>query len=154
LLPCGVAAVYLVIFVTRLPHIIWELGWSSDFASGFTVPEAVVRDGTGGHTVLGTSGLYVPLWFGLLTARLPLHRQLWELSPTLLFVGSALAIAWSLTRIAPRRAAALAVGIALVASPAALSVFMASVAHNTVYPCTALLGPISSGWPREVRDSA
>ncbi len=140
LLPCGIAVVYLGIFVTRLPHIIWELGWSSDYASGFTVPEAVVKDGTGGHTVLGTSGLYVPLWFGLLTARLPLHRQLWEMAPTSLFIGSALTIGWSLARIATRRAAALAVLIALIASPAALSVFMASVAHNTTYPCAALLG--------------
>ncbi len=140
LIPCGIAAAYLSVFVVRLPHNLSILGWNSDFASGFTVPTTVVETGTGGHTVLGTYGLYVPLWFGLLTARLPLHRELWEIAPTLLFIATASIIGWSVAQIATRRAAVLAVLIVLVASPAALGLFMAAVAHNTVYPCTALLG--------------
>jgi hypothetical protein len=140
LIPCGIAAVYLSVFVARLPHNLWTLGWNSDFASGFTVPTTVAETGTGGHTVLGTYGLYVALWFGLLTARLPLHRELWEIAPTVLFIATALTVGWSVAQISTRRAAVLAVLIVLVASPTALNVFMAAVAHNTVYPCTALLG--------------
>jgi hypothetical protein len=140
LIPCGLAAIYLGVFVVQLPHSIWELGWDSDFASGFTVPETVARTGTGGHTVLGTSALYLPLWFGLLTAKLPLHRELWEIAPTGLFIAAALTIGWSVRQIADRRAAVLAVLMVLIASRAALGVFIAAVAHNTVYPCTALLG--------------
>jgi hypothetical protein len=140
LLPCAIAVAYVGVFLARLPHSIWELNWNSDYASGFTVPQAVAQTGTGGHTVLGTYPLYLPLWFGLLTAKLPLHRELWELGPTALFVFTALTIGWSLAQFASRYASALAVLLVLTASPAALSVFMAAVAHNSVYPCTALLG--------------
>jgi hypothetical protein len=140
LIPCGLAVAYLSLFVAKLPHNLWVLGWNSDFASGFTVPATVAETGTGGHTVLGTSGLYLPLWYGLLTARLPLHRTLWEIGPTLLFIATALTIGWSVAQIATRRAAVLAVLIVLVASAVTLSLFLAAVVHNTTYPCTALLG--------------
>jgi hypothetical protein len=140
LIPCGIAAVYLVVFITQLRHNLWLIGWSSDYSSAFTVPETLIRTGTGGHTVLAPYALYVPLWFGLLTARLPLHREFWEVSPTLLFVASALALGWSVAQVATRRIALFAVLIVLVASPWALSTFMAAVDHNTVYPSTALLG--------------
>ena len=140
LAPCAVALAYLCVFLAQLPHNIWELGWNSDYASGFTVPATVARTGTGGHTVLGTYSLYAALWFGLLTAWLPLHRELWESAPTALFVLSALIIGWSVSRIASARTGLLAVLIVLIASPAALGIFMAAVAHNTVYPCIALLG--------------
>jgi hypothetical protein len=140
LVPCGLAIVYLCVLIAQLPHDLWEIGWSSDFASGFTVPATLAETGTGGHTVLAGYPLYVPLWFGLLTAGLPLHRQLWELAPTALFAATALIIGWSVAQVATRRAAALAVLMVLVASPAALRVFMAAVSHNTTYPCTALLG--------------
>src|SRR5580698_6262107 len=63
LIPWGIAAVYLIVFLAQLSHNLWLLGWNSDFASGFTVPTTVVGTGTGGHTVLGTYSLYVPLWF-------------------------------------------------------------------------------------------
>jgi hypothetical protein len=140
LIPCGIATAYLSVFAARFSHNLWALGWNSDFASGFTVPTTVVKTGTGGHTVLGTYSLYVALWFGLLTARLPLHRELWEVAPTVLFIVTALTIGWAVAQIATRRAAVLAVLTVFVASPVALEVFMAPVAHNTVYPCTALLG--------------
>ncbi len=140
LIPCALAAAYLTVFVANLPHHLWEMSWNSDFASGFTVPEAVFKTGTGNSTVLGPYALYVPLWFGLLTAGLPLHRQLWEIAPTLSFVLSALIVGWSVHMLATRRAAVLAVLLVIIASPAALSVFMSSLAHNTVYPGTALLG--------------
>jgi hypothetical protein len=138
--PCSIAALYVGVFLADLPHNLWAMEWNADFASGFTVPEAVLANGTGGHTVLGTAPLYVALWFGLLTAWLPFHHLLWNIAPTLLFVASAAIVAWSVAQIASRRAAALAMLLALIATPVTLSVLMASVAHNTVYPCTALLG--------------
>jgi len=140
LAPFAVAAVYCGVFLAQLQHNLWVIGWNSDYASGFTLPTTLVRAGTGGNTVIGTTGAWVALWFGLLTARLPLHRQLWELAPTGLFVLSAVAIGWSVSRVANRRAGTLAALIVLVASPRALYFFMAPVAHNTVYPVTALLG--------------
>src|ERR1035438_755571 len=104
------------------------------------MPETLVRTGTGGQTVMASAGQWVPLWFGLLTARLPLHRELGGIAPTLDFVATALIVGWSVSQLAERRAAVLAVLLGLVASPIALVFFMASFSHNTVYPCTALLG--------------
>jgi hypothetical protein len=141
LIPFGLAATYGVIFLIQLEHNLWVLNWNADYASGFTVPESIVKTGTGGDTVLGTTGGYVALWFGLLTARLPLHRELWEIGSTLVFIGTALTVGWSVAQVTDRRVAAFAVLLILVASPRALYIFMAPVPHNTVvYPCTALLG--------------
>ena len=91
--------------------------------------------------MLGSAGQWVPLWFGLLTASLPLHRELWGVAPTLLFAGVC-AGGGLVGRAAggPPRGACSQCCSALVASPLALAFFMAAVAHNTVYPCTALLG--------------
>jgi hypothetical protein len=140
LLPLSLAAIYLIVFLVQLPHNVTAVTWDSDYSSGFTVPEAVVHSGTGGHTLLASSAQWVPLLFGLLTATLPLHRELWSVAPTLLFVASALIVGWSVSQLAGRRAGALAALLGLVASAPALTFFMAAVAHNTVYPLTALLG--------------
>jgi hypothetical protein len=140
LLALGLAGAYLVVFVIQLPHNIGDIGWVSDYASGFTVSETVVDTGTGGHTLLSTTGAYLPLWFGLLTAHWPAHRQLWEIAPTILFLVTALTVGFSVAHFAGRLAGVLATLTVLVASPWALAFFMAPVAHNTVYPATALLG--------------
>jgi hypothetical protein len=136
----AMAIVYLVVFVVQLPHNLTALAWDSDYASAFTVPETLVKTGTDGNMVLGSAGQWVSLWFGLLTAGLPLHRALWEIAPTALFVATTLGVGWSVAQVANRRAALLAVLLGLVASPFALEFLMAPAAHNTVYPCTALLG--------------
>jgi hypothetical protein len=140
MIPLAIAAVYLVVFAVDLSRNITELAWDSDYSSGFTIPETLVRTGPGGHMVMGAAAEWIPLWFGLLTARLPLHRPLWELAPTLVFLASALTVGWSVAQLAGRRAAGLAVLLCLIASPLALTIFMAPVAHNTAFLCTALLG--------------
>lgn len=146
------AAIYLVLFLIRLGGNIGAIDWVSDYSSGFTLAETIARVGDGGHTVISTTGAWVPLWFGLITAKLPLHRQLWEIMPTLLFIATALTISWSVAKIAGRREALLSALIVLVASPWALRIFMAAVAHNVVYPGTALLGAylvwLAKGDPR------
>jgi hypothetical protein len=140
LIALSIAAVYLIVFVVQLPGTIEQLSWNASVASGYVMPETIVKTGTGGFTVMGSTGQWVSLWFGLLTAGLPLHRQLWGVAPTLLFVLTALLVGWSVLRVANRRAAVLAVLIGLVASPLALSFYMSPFSHNTVYPCAALLG--------------
>jgi hypothetical protein len=139
--PFAIAAGYIVLFLVRLPQNVTALGWNPDVGSAFAMPETLVQTGTGGATVMASAGQWVPLWFGLLTARLPLHRELWDIAPTLDFVASALIVGWSVARLTSGRLAAwLAVLICLVASPLALDFFMAPFSHNTVYPFTALLG--------------
>ena len=140
LIPLAIVSAYLVVFLARLPHNITELTWDSDYASAFTVPETLARTGTSGHTVIASSGQWVAMWFGLLTARLPLHRQIWMVAPTLLFIATTLIVGWSVAQIATRRAAILAMLLALIASPVALSYFLPANAHPTLYPCTASAG--------------
>lgn len=139
LIPLTIAAAYMVVFVAQLGGNLRALGWESDYSSTFLQAETLVSIGSGGYTVMASAGQWVPLWFGLLTARLPLHRELWMLAPTLLFLATAFTVGWSVSQVASRRAAVLAVLIGLIASPLALAFFMAE-AHNTVYPCTALVG--------------
>jgi len=134
------AALYFAIFAAKFTDNVGALDWISDYASGFTVTTTLAKTGSGGHTVISTTGAWVPLWFGLLTAKLPFHRQLWEAAPTAVFFLTALTIGWSVGQLAGRRAAVLATLIVVVASQWALAFFMAAVAHNAVYPCTALLG--------------
>ncbi|HEY4811288.1 MAG TPA: hypothetical protein VIH71_09550 [Solirubrobacteraceae bacterium] len=138
-IPLLIAAVYVIVFLIKLSHNLTALGWESDYSSTFLQAETLAKVGSGGETVMASAGQWVPLWFGLLTARLPLHRELWTITPTLLFIASALTVGWSVSKVADRRAAVLAVLIGVIASPLALAFFMAE-AHNTVYPCTALLG--------------
>lgn len=139
-IPCLLAAIYFCFFAARFSHNVWLLGWTSDYAFAMVAPQTIVRDGLGGRANLGTYGSYVPLWFGLLTAKLPLHRQLWQVAPTALFLAAALIVARSVAQLATRRAAALAVLLAVIASPAAWAVFMAPLAHNMTYPITAVIG--------------
>jgi hypothetical protein len=140
LIPLTIATIYLVLFVVLLPRNVTGLGWDPSVASAFVLPETLVNTGSGGHTVMGSSPQWVSLWFGLLTAKLPLHRELWGVAPTLMILVTALIVGWSVAQLAGRQAAVLAVLIALVVSPLALAFFMAPFSHNTVYPCTALLG--------------
>jgi hypothetical protein len=141
LVPFAVAALYLIVFLVQLSHNLSVIAWNSDYASDFTMPTTLVKTGAGGNTILGTAGGYVPLWFGLLTATLPLHRELWEIAPTVLFLTTALAVGWSVAQVASRRAAILAALLILAASPRLLYLVMAPIPHSTVvYPGTALGG--------------
>jgi hypothetical protein len=138
--PLAIAAAYIVVLVVLLPRIIGAYTWISDVASAFTIPTSLAQSGTGGHTVMSTTGQYVSLWFGLLTAGLPLHRAVWELAPVACFLATALAIGWSVLQVMTRRAAILSVALAIVVSPLALSYFATAYSHNIAYLDTALLG--------------
>jgi hypothetical protein len=135
-----VAAAYVIVFLASMPHNIAQMGWNSSVASAFVMPETLVHSGTGGLTVMGSTGQWVSLWFGLLTAGLPLHRELWGVAPTLLFASTAVMVSWSVSRLASWRAAVLALLIGLAASAPALTYLMTPFSHNTALPCTALLG--------------
>jgi hypothetical protein len=140
LLSLLIAAVYLVVFIVQLPQIVELATWNSDVASVFTMTETLVHTGTDGHTLMASTGAYVPMWFGLLTAWLPLHRTLWEVAASAVFLTAALTIGWSVSRLATRRAAILTVLLALVVSTPAFTIFTAAATHNTVYLATPLLG--------------
>ena len=135
-----VAAIYGVFFFVRLRHNIGAINWTSDYSSPFTMTESIAQGGNGGHTVLSTYGMYLGLWFGLLTEWLPFHRELWEGVPIVVFLATALTVSWCVAQFATRRAAILAALIITVCSPWTMAFVLGSVAHNTTYLATALLG--------------
>jgi hypothetical protein len=139
LLPCLLAVAYLVLLVVRFPQLIgWENA-DSDIASAYVLTDAVSLGHTG-HVVMSTQGSWVPLWYGLVTAGLGFHRVLWEISPALLTLATALLIGWSVSRLSGRLAGALSVALIVAASPTALFPFSAAFFHNTTIPGVALLG--------------
>lgn len=140
LIPFAIASAYVVVFIARFPHNLSEITWDADYSAYFVMFETFARTGPAGHTVISSSGQWVTLWFGMLTAKLPLHRELWSIAPTLALVATALVVGWSVAQISIRRVAILSVLICVVASPPALSFFMAMGAHNTAYISTALAG--------------
>ncbi|MHB8241010.1 MAG: hypothetical protein ACYDHN_03370, partial [Solirubrobacteraceae bacterium] len=101
-MPVAIGAAYVVLFLAKLSHNITALGWNPSVASAFVMPETLVRTGAGGHTVMGSSPQWASLWFGLLTAKLPFHRELWGVAPTLDFFATALIVGWSVSQLANR----------------------------------------------------
>ncbi len=140
LIPLAIGCIYLTLFALELPKIIELSTWNSDVASAFTIPITLVQTGTGGHTVLASTGAYIELWFGILTASLPFHRLLWEIAAPLTYLATALTVGWSVAQVATRRASVLAILLCLVVSAPAFTIFMAAATHNSVYLGTALLG--------------
>lgn len=136
----ALAVLYAVVFFAHLHAAIFSLLWNSDYAGGFTLTETLSHFGSEGNTVISTTGAWADLWFGLLTAHLSFHRQLWEISPAILFLLSAVVIGRSVWRVANLSGAIVAALIVLLASPWMLAIVLAPVAHNTVYPTTAVLG--------------
>jgi hypothetical protein len=140
LVPLGIAAAYILVFVVRLPQNVRDLSWISDYAASFTVTETLAKTGTEGHAVLSSAGGYVLIWFGLLTVNLPFHRELWEIGPPILFLVSSLAVGWSVAQLTARRTALIAALVVLVASPLALRFLLGAIDHILAYSATALLG--------------
>jgi hypothetical protein len=133
------AVVYLALLVERFPRLIGYQNANSDVASAYVLADAVSRGHTG-HVVLGTQGMWVPLWFGLLTHGLSFHRVLWEISPALLLLAAAALIGWTVARLASASAGLLATALIVAASPTALVDFSAPAYHNVIVPGAAVLG--------------
>jgi hypothetical protein len=139
IVPCTLFVGYLVVLIVAFPRLIsWENA-DSDVASAYVLTDTVIHGHTG-HVVMSTQGSWVPLWYGLLTHGLGFHRALWEISPALLILGTALLIGWTVARVASRTAGLLAIALMLSASPTALFLFTAAFFHNTTIPGVALLG--------------
>lgn len=134
------AAVYVLTLLLRSPSVLTALTWDSDSASGFDVAESLALREDNGPVKLTTSGQFVSLWFGLLTARLPLHRELWMAAPWLAYVGTCALVALSVKRIATRSAAVLTFVLLLAASPRVLFLTARGVTHTPTYLGCAVLG--------------
>lgn len=139
LMPCLLAAVYVLLLLVRFPHLIGWWNTDGDIAAAYTIPDAVSQGHTG-QVLMGTQASWVPLWYGLLTHGLSFHRVLWEISPALLTLGTACLIGWSVSRAASRMAAVLAVAVMVCASPIGLQVLTEPYLHNTTVAGVGVLG--------------
>lgn len=137
--PCALAIAYLVLLVARFPQLVGYENANSDYASAYVLADAISHGHTG-PVVLGTQGLWVPLWYGLLTHGLSFHRVLWEISPAVLMLAAAALIGWTVARVASAAAGLLAFALIVVASPTVLVDFTAPANHNLIIPGTAVLG--------------
>jgi hypothetical protein len=137
--PCALAAGYVLVLVTRFPQLIgWENA-DSDIASAYTLADAISLGHTG-PVVISSQGSWVPLWYGLLTHGLSFHRVLWEISPALLILATACLVGWSVAQVSTRYAGGLTIALIIAASPTALLIFTAAFFHNTTIPGVAILG--------------
>ena len=112
--PALIGAVYLVVFIARLPRLIEHLYWDSDAATATVIGDTFGRTGT---VILERFGWFTALWFELLTRPLPLHRQLWEIAPYLFSLASVALLAFASWRLAGRWAAAMTATAAVTTSP-------------------------------------
>jgi hypothetical protein len=76
-----VCAAYLITLGLQFRSIVVAMNWVSDSSSGFEIARTLSTGGDHGRVVMTTSGQYVSLWFGLATARMPGHREIWEAAP-------------------------------------------------------------------------
>jgi hypothetical protein len=134
------AASYLVILAYRFPSIITAMTWDSDSAAGFDLAESLSNRGDSGPVKLTTSGQFVSLWFGLLTGRLPFHREIWMGAPMVAYFGACTVLVLTVCRVVSRPAALATAAMTVAASPRVLFLTVRAVTHTEAYLGTVLLG--------------
>src|SRR5215831_3321867 len=111
--PAFIAAVFVVLFLAKLPSLLTRVYWDSDAATATVIAETFGH----GTVILERYGWFTGLWLELLTKPLPLHRQIWEVAPYFVSLLSAALLAWTSWRLAGRWAAAMTATVALATSP-------------------------------------
>ena len=130
------ALVYAFVLVRRLPEIVGQLTWNSDYVSGMVMAQSIGDAGKSGRAIVIQVGYF---WFDLATLRLPYHVQVWEYAPFAMAMLTLALIAWTTWRLAGRLAAALAASMGLAASPLVLGTQLAQAYHGTTWLGIALL---------------
>ncbi len=135
-LPPAAAIVYAIEVARRLPDIVDQLTWNSDYVSAITLAQSIGASGKTGHAIIIQIGYF---WFDLAVLPLPFHRFLWLYAPYALALVAVVLLAWVAGRLAGRFAAMLTSALALAASPLVLSTQAAHAYHGTTWFGTALL---------------
>jgi hypothetical protein len=127
---------YLILLLARLSPLIRAMNWDSDSSSAFVMADLLGPD----DQVFGsTHGSWTTMWWYLLTKDLPGHRQIWGLTSPALMIATSALIAWAAWRMGGRRAALLAGGLSVAASPLVLPVLLQASFHNSSFFALALL---------------
>lgn len=132
------AAIYVLLVITHLNHLLVNIYGSSDASSPLVVAE-YFSDRAGGHVITSNFPWYSTLIFAAATKWLPVHRQIWELGPLLLGLLSIALMSWSALRVAGRWAGALTAVILLCAGPNVLELMLWLTDHTPTWYSLALL---------------
>jgi hypothetical protein len=138
--PLLFAAAYLVTLALQFNQLLADTYLNADAASGPVIGQ--LFGARTGHplVILGHLGWYSTLLFELGTRWLPLHRQIWEVSPYAMALCSAALVGWGAWRVAGRWAGAIAAAILICASPGTLTLLLALNDHAPTWFTIALLG--------------
>jgi hypothetical protein len=144
----GLASAYVVVLALHLPALLAQLDTDGDVSTAWLLA-SVAGSGHTGTIVTSAQGGWASLAFGVLTRGLPLHRQLWALSPLLLSLGWIALLGCTVARLASRRAGLLSATLVLCASPTMRTLLIAPWFHNTtlagVVVCGAWLVRLQDG---------
>jgi hypothetical protein len=136
-LPLGV--LYLVLLLARFRAVIATTNLDADTVSAPVIGELFGSSGPHASVVLGTFGWYSTLLYELATKWLPLHRQVWDVSPSLMALAGAALTAWSVLQIAGRWAASITAVLLICAAPQTLHLLLSMTQHGPDWFCCALL---------------
>jgi hypothetical protein len=141
-IPLACAAAYLVEILSQFTQIVGTTYLNGDAASAQVIGQLFGGSRVHREIVLGKMAWFSTLMYELATRWLPLHRQIWELTPYLLALMSAGLLAWGVRQLAGRWAATITGVIALCASPATLSWLFSLNDHSPDWFCNALLASL------------
>lgn len=140
------------LLVARLPRLVDAISWNADALAPALIAE---RAGSApgeldrvGTTVLGDISSASTLGFHLLTQSIPGHRTLWEYTPAVVALCTALLVAWSCWRLAGRWAALLGGGLVFAAGSDALLTFLAPAFRGPTWFSSALAAALLVAWWR------
>lgn len=134
--PAIAAIVYASVLVRRLPDIVSQLTWNSDYVSGMVMAQSIGTAGKSGRAIAIQPGWF---WYDLATLHLPFHVQVWEYTPFAMAMVALALITWTAWRLAGPFAGVLAVSIGLGASPLVLATQLAQSYHDTTWLGAAVL---------------
>jgi hypothetical protein len=139
-LPIGLAGVYGLVVLAHLRGITASMYANADYAAAPVIAHALAGVPAGTSVVIGQSKWYEPLTFLWATDWLPLHRQIWDVTPLLCDFVALAALLWSARRAFGLWAAAL-VGAAVVCfSEGGIEVFVGFDSHGATALHAIVLG--------------
>lgn len=140
------------LFLVRLPRLVDAISWNADALAPALIAEragaAADELDRAGTTVLGDISSASTLGFHLLTQSLPGHRTLWEYTPAVVALCTALLVAWSCRRLAGRWAALLGGCLVFAAGSDALLTFLAPAFRGPTWFSSALAAALLVAWWR------
>jgi hypothetical protein len=139
-LPFGL--LYLVLLAIHFRVVIATTNLDADTVSAPVIGQLFGSAPAHASIVLGEFGWYATLLFELLTKWLPLHRQIWEITPYAMALAGAVLAAWSVWQVAGRWAASLTLVLLICAAPDTLHLLLSMTQHAPDWFCLTLLAAL------------